>query len=107
MITAEFLTTANGNLLGFGIFDHAGFAKEGEDIVCAAVSSAAYLTINTVTDVLHITPEILKVSDANMQLRIESKDAKMAKDILEGLKLHMQGLEEQYSDYIRVGYTEV
>ena len=37
---------------GFSLCGHAGAGVAGEDIVCAAVSSAAYMAANTVTDVV-------------------------------------------------------
>ncbi len=36
--------------VGFCLRGHAGWERRDEDILCAAVSSAAYLTVNTVTD---------------------------------------------------------
>ena len=47
------MTTASGEIVGFSIDGHAGFGEAGTDIVCAAVSSAAYMTVNTITEVLH------------------------------------------------------
>ena len=44
MIRAEFFADAQGTLLGFSVTGHAGLAESGEDILCAAVSSAAYMT---------------------------------------------------------------
>ena len=36
---------------GFLISGHSDFAEEGYDIVCASISSAAYLVANTITEV--------------------------------------------------------
>lgn len=107
MIKADFFVTSSGDIVGFSFYDHSGFAEEGTDIVCAAVSSASYLVVNTITDVLSVTPKNLVAIDANMKLVIEDKDIKTCRDILTGLKIHLIGLEEEYSDYIRVGYVEV
>ena len=43
MIRADFFANADGALLGFSVLGHSGLAQEGEDILCAAVSSAAYM----------------------------------------------------------------
>ena len=45
---------SNGKFLGFCIQGHSGYAEEGSDIVCAAVSSMAMLTINNITDSLGV-----------------------------------------------------
>lgn len=107
MIRIDFLTPPDGRLLGFSIQGHAGYGEEGEDVVCAAVSSAAYLTVNTITDILHVMPLALRAEDGEMFFRIEQKDEPSCRELLAGLKLHLTQLEEQYSGYIRVEYLEV
>ena len=49
MIKAVFYTE-NGGLSGFSLTGHAGCGTAGNDVACAAVSSAAELTCNTITD---------------------------------------------------------
>ena len=85
---------------------HAGYAEKGSDIVCAAVSSAAYMTVNTVTDILHVDARIA-VDDGFLRIRVNEKDARSCRSIFAGFKLHMTGLEEQYPKNIKVCYTEV
>ena len=68
MIRADFFANADGALLGFSVLGHSGLAQEGEDILCAAVSSAAYMTANTVLEILHITPISLRAEDGEMLL---------------------------------------
>ena len=45
-------------ICGFEISGNSDFAEEGSDIVCAAISSAAYMTANTVTEILHINAQV-------------------------------------------------
>lgn len=106
MINISFYVTAKGALLGFRIVGHSGYAEQGSDIVCAAVSSAAIMTANTITDIMNIGCEV-SVDDGDMMLRIFQRDAASCSDILSGFKLHTLQLEEQYSEYINVNYTEV
>lgn len=106
MTEVNFYTAKNGETVGFHVFGHSGFAEEGEDIVCAAVSSAVYLVINTVTDVMNIDADV-QVNDGDAVLQILSEDAAVCRDLLQGLKLHLLSLEEQYSDFIIVKNTEV
>ena len=106
MIKAEFFTTAFGELLGFSMKGHSGSAQAGYDIVCAAVSSAAYMTVNTVTGVLNVDARVA-VDDGFLRIRVQEKDARSCRSIFAGFKLHMLGLEEQYPNNIEVSYTEV
>ena len=96
----------DGNVpYGFLISGHSGFAEEGEDIVCASVSSAGYMVANTITEILKIDAEI-DVSDAKMKLTVKKEQRHITKDILLGLKLHLEGLAEQYPEFLKT-LTEV
>ncbi len=106
MIHTDFLVAPAGEILGFRMEGHADTAPAGEDLVCAAVSSAAFLVANTVTDVLHLPAE-LTVDEGTMSLRVSEGHARACRDLFAGFRLHMQGLEEQYPRSIRVNMMEV
>ena len=107
MIKAAFFTTKIGLLVGFEIKGHSSSALSGADIICSAVSSAAYMTANTVTEVIKADAVVSVDEEGEMYLRVSEKDAKACQEILSGFKLHMFALEEQYPDNIHVNYTEV
>ena len=107
MIQVNFFVQPDGGMNGFQIEGHADYAEAGMDIICSAVSSAAFMALNTVTDVLRVTPLTLRAEEGSMLLRVEDRDTGTCKDILEGLKIHLMNLEEQYPDYICVSYMEV
>lgn len=107
MITASFLCEDDGWLAGFELTGHADYSEAGSDIVCAAVSSAAYLVVNTVTDALHVAPMSLRAEEGDLFFRVRQKDEETCQPIFVGLKLHLQQLEEQYPDHLRVGYIEI
>ena len=100
------MTTASGEIVGFSVDGHAGYGEAGTDIVCAAVSSAAYMAANTITEVFHADAQV-SVDDGEMLVRLTRSQAVNCRDILAGFKLHMVGLEEQYPENIRVSYLEV
>ena len=106
MILVKFFTMPSGGLTGFRMSGHAGAGEAGTDIVCAAVSSAAYLTANGITEILHVNAQI-DVADGEMYLSILPRDVPACHDFLAAFKLHMLGLEEQYPKNIKVSYTEV
>ncbi|MBQ6935233.1 MAG: ribosomal-processing cysteine protease Prp [Clostridia bacterium] len=90
---------------GFLITGHSGFAEEGEDIVCASVSSASYMVANTITEILKVNAEI-NVNDARMKLIVNKEQRHITKDILLGLKLHLDSLAEDYPKFLET-LTEV
>ena len=106
MIQADFFVNASGDLTGFRLTGHSGSAEQGSDIVCAAVSSAAYMTANTVSDVLRAQAHIT-ADEGYMSVRVAERDVRACRDLLEGFKLHLLGLEEQYPQDIQVNYLEV
>lgn len=105
MIQAEFFSQA-GRPVGFRLKGHSGFSSAGTDIVCAAVSSAAYLAANTITDVAGSAADVT-AKDGMMFLKLFSPADPVAGAILKGFRLHMEGLQEQYPQNIEITDTEV
>ncbi len=104
MIKAEF-RFADDKIKGFSLCGHAGMGNAGHDILCAGVSSAAYMTANTLTDVCGAKADI-QADDGMMTLSLTETDETIQK-ILEGFLLHMHELQEQYPKRIQVLKTEV
>ncbi len=107
MIAAYFFTAKNGDLLGFSISGHAEWGISGDDIVCSAVSSAAFMTANTITDIIGVSADVTIDKTGSMILKISPNDSYRCREILLGFKLHMVILEDQYPENIKVNYTEV
>jgi uncharacterized protein len=102
MIRAKFTFGADDCVTGFSVKGHSGYASQGEDIVCASVSSAVYMTANTVTEIIKVTPDTLSESDGLIELRLNDADAEKSKDILSGFLLHMTELEKMYPNFIKI-----
>ena len=89
-------------IYGFSLSGHC--SVDGDDeigrIVCAAVSSAAYMTANTITEVIGDNAEI-EVSEASMFLKAENPSNATLK-VLEGFRLHIKELANQYSNNLKI-----
>lgn len=94
-------------LIGFEVYGHSNYSEDGTDIVCAAVSSAAFLTANTITDILNVKATVEHSEEGYIKVMLCVADAKACKVTMQGFKLHISALEEQYKDYISVKITEV
>ena len=103
MINVTFYKRAD-SFTGFEFSGHSDYAEEGFDIVCAAVSSAAYLTANLLSDSFSENTYVT-VSDGHMILTVEKSDN--SDRIIEGLYQHLLQLEDQYTKDIIVKITEV
>lgn len=99
MIKARFFTTDN-QICGYEISGHSGSAEAGQDIICAFVSSAAYMAANTLTEIVKSETDI-EVSDGFMSIKVLTKLSE-AQQILEGLRLHLESLAGDYPDNIKV-----
>lgn len=106
MTVLNVFKTPSGIRTGFLLKGHSGFGNSGEDIVCAAVSSCAYMTVNTITDIMQIDAKVV-VDDGFMQLEIKRKDAKQVQDLLKGFEKHMQSLANDYPKNIKVKFGGV
>ena len=98
MITVSF-SQKSGKLTGFEISGHALFSEHGSDIVCAAVSSAAIMAANTITEVFG---EKAEVKAEEGYLVLEGVTSEASQGILNGLKLHLEQLAQQYPENITV-----
>ena len=98
MIRVRF-QTACGQLIGFHLSGHAGAGEYGQDIVCAAVSSAAFMTANTVTEIVGATADIT-VDDGLMEMTVTDR-IEDCQNILSGFRLHIQALSEEYPSRIQ------
>ena len=106
MICAEFFTFPDGREAGFCIRGHSGSGEVGYDIICAAVSSVAYMTVNTMTDVIGVDVSV-SVKDGYMECKITPEDAKACSSLLKGLRLHLVALCRQYPQNIQIIDAEV
>ncbi len=100
------MTVVRFSSLGFAITGHCTADENDEQgrLVCASVSSAAYMTVNTITDVICDSADV-SVDDGEMIFKVKNPSEKSLV-LLEGFRLHIQQLEEQYKDCIKV-YLEV
>ena len=100
MTSVKFL--ADEKLYGFEISGHSTVDCDDEvgKTVCAAVSSAAYMTANTITEIAGDKADA-KVSDGKMFFAVKNP-SNAAIMVLEGLKLHLTELSDQYSNNIRI-----
>ena len=104
MIRVKFLV-GNRQLAGFEIKGHADFADIGKDIVCASVSSAAFMAANTVTEIIGADADATE-SDGAMTLLVK-ETCERTETVLKGLELHLTELSKQYPDNIKIIYGGV
>ncbi len=106
MIKAQFFVDRNHKIKGYRITGHAGLAESGKDVLCAFVSSAAYMTANTITDIIKADARA-QADDGEMCVTVAERDLEACQTILAGMKFHLTETEKQYPGYLKVIITEV
>lgn len=103
MITAEFFSS-QGQITGFSISGHSGYAAAGKDIVCAAVTSAVRFTELLINDKFNAGAEVnINDKSAEITLTLPKKcDNESAFSALSALQSYISELREEYPEYIRV-----
>ncbi len=100
----------NGRIAGFLADGHTGFAEEGEDIVCSAVSAVTQTAILGLTEVLNL-PAAVEVQDARLSCMLEKgiveADWQRAELILETMTVGLRSIADSYGDYIKIIEREV
>ena len=106
MTTVTFLTE-DARIIGFDGQGHSGWGESGEDIVCAAITSAVRLVEATVNDVMGLCAAVkVREADASISLRLPGGLANTAEstcqNLLTGLMVYLAQLHDEYPDNIEV-----
>ena len=94
-------------ITGFDSQGHSGYADAGEDIVCAAITSAIRLVEATINDVLGLAASVkVREEDTFISLRLPGSLGPTAEStcqsLLTGLMLYFAELHDEYPDNIEV-----
>ena len=106
MITATFHMEGS-RIVSFQVEGHSGLASEGEDILCAAVTSAVRLAECAVNDVLGLEASVkVKPEKALISLKLPGglgqTNESTCQTLLTSLMLYFTELHEEYPDNIIV-----
>ena len=99
--------TEGSRITGFDAVGHSGYAEAGEDIVCAAVTSAVRLIECTFNDVMGLCAAVkVREKDASITLKLPARlgqtNESTCQALLTGLMVHLVQLAEEYPNTISV-----
>lgn len=106
MTTVSFLVE-QARIVGFDVQGHSGWGEEGEDIVCAAITSAIRLVESTVNDVMGLCASVkVREKDAKISFRLPGGLSALAEstcqNLLTGLMVYLTQLHDEYPENIEV-----
>ena len=104
MTRCEFFTE-NDRITGFSISGHSGYAENGSDIVCAAISAVVTMAEATINDVLGAKAKV-RVKDEQaritLTLPVSCDEEEAVQAVLAGMMLTLAGYRDEYPDFIEV-----
>ena len=107
MTKVTFYQNSENQCVGFTSEDHAGYAQEGEDIVCAGISA---LVINTINSIEEFTddPFTCDCRDGMIESWEFTNDLSAATELLmDSLMLGLTNIVEAYGEeYLKVEMVE-
>ena len=104
MTKCEFFTEGD-RITGFTVSGHSGYAENGQDIVCAAISAVVTMAEATINDVCGAKAKVrVKDEDARITLTLPTScdEEESVQAVLAGMMLTLCSMRDDYPDYIEV-----
>ena len=106
MTTVTFFSEGS-RITGFSVEGHSGFADQGEDVLCAAITSAVRLTECAVNDILGLEASVkVREKDASISLKLPGglgqTNESTCQTLLTALMVYFAELHEEYPDHLIV-----
>lgn len=109
MIHVTIYRNQRNEYTGFHCIGHAGYAEEGEDIVCAAASALVITTANSIEQLVGdafsiVTDEESGLIDLSLQEDYSGESVLLIRSLVLGL----QGIQNFYgNEYLSLNFKEV
>ncbi len=104
MIKISFFTNDENEITGFDFIGHAGFADNGNDIVCAAVSALVFNTVNSIDQLTALEYDVKQdEKKGHFYFRLKGKPDHDTDLLLNSLRLGVGEIQKEYGKkYIRI-----
>ncbi len=91
---------------GFEISGHTGYAEEGSDIVCSAVSSVSQMALLGIKDVLKLNI-FFEMSDGFLKLSLgKNVENESAQVLLKSMEKSLREIQREYGNYVKLEVKE-
>ena len=101
------VTESDGEYISVESNGHAGYAEEGQDIICAAVSA---LIVNTVNSVETLTEDLIisKAGDGYVYFSFPNGYSESTALLVKSLLLGLESIRRDYgAQYLEIAFKEV
>lgn len=100
-MTKIFVFKKENLICGFQVKGHSGFAEEGKDIVCSAISTAAQMTLVGLKEVLKLNVES-EIRDGFMSVIASEADLPKAQDLLLTFQKTLEEIAKEYGKFVKL-----
>lgn len=95
----------NGKICEYQIKGHSGYGLEGEDIVCAGVSTAGQMALVGLKEVLKLDVKS-EIRDAYLRVTLEDFEGESTQAVLKAMEMTLQDIAKNYAKYVRMEVRE-
>ncbi len=112
-MTSVIFSRDSSGFIGFTVSGHSGYADEGSDIVCAAVSSCCELVLNQLCDSfgfdidVTVDPERAFVGCDSRKAHAKNNSRDIISSVIDGFYRTVKDIENQYPQFVKCTITEV
>lgn len=103
MIKVDLYRNEQGLLTSYRVSGHAGYAEEGHDIICSAVSAVTQAPIIGLERHLQLQPScVVDQKGGILEVALNSAPNDLTEAILATMKLGLESLARQCPQYVRI-----
>lgn len=107
MIQVHFERTSEGAIHSFTMTGHADSGPYGYDLVCAGASAVSFGSVNAIHEVAGVELNVDMTDNGgflscSVPDNLREEDSERVQILLEGLRISLMTMEEQYSRFIHV-----
>ena len=95
----------NGYIYEYQVKGHSGYAVEGSDIVCSAISVASQMALVGLKEVLKLDV-FDDIKDGYMRVELKDFKNESAQSMLSAMVLTFEDIEKNYSRYVKMEVKE-
>lgn len=103
MIRVDLFRNEQGLITSYKVSGHAGFAEEGSDIICSAVSALTQAPLLGLERHLQLKPSyVVNQEDGILEVALNSAPTDLTEAILVTMLYGLQSIERQCPQYVRI-----
>ncbi len=103
MIRVDVQKNGQGLITGYTVSGHAGYADDGYDIICSAISAVTQTALLGLERHLKIHPSYdVNQEDGVLKVALNSAPTELTEAILETMVYGVQSIAKQCPEYVRI-----